>query len=391
MYWGGKMEFQGFERENGEVGVRNYVAVIPTVGCANEVVEEITGRVNGCKALLHHQGCCHIPSDLETVERVLIGWGRNPNVAAVLLVGLGCEGVSIDRVYDEISKSKKPVEKIVIQENGYRKTVEKGVETVKKLLELAKESKRENFDLSKLTIGVKCGASDTTSGIASNPAVGEVIDKIIENGGTVIFGEITEIIGAEHILAKRAVSSEVSEKILSSVKELEKKVRSLGIDLRGCNPTPGNIRGGLSTIEEKSLGAIVKGGSKKIRDVLEYGEKPTSSGLYVMISPGREIEFLTGPVAGGAQMILFTTGIGAPQGYPIAPVIKICGNPRTCSRLHEHIDVDVSDIITKGVSVQKAAERILEKAVSVASGEKTKAELIGYDKTVDIYIRGMIL
>jgi len=385
------MEFLGFEREDGEVGVRNYIAVIPTVGCANEVAEEITQRVSGCKALLHHQGCCHIPSDLETVERVLIGWGRNPNVSAVLLISLGCENVSVDRIYKEISKFRRHVEKIVIQENGYRKSVDNGVKIARKLVESAKESKRESFDLSKLIIGVKCGASDTTSGIASNPAVGKAVDKIIDMGGTVVFGEITEVIGAEHILAKRAVSKEVSEKILDVVQELEMKVKSLGIDLRGCNPTLGNIKGGLSTIEEKSLGAIVKSGSSKIKDVLKYGEKPAGNGLYMMTSPGREIEFLTGLIAGGAQMILFSTGIGAPQGYPIAPVIKICGNPKTCSTLYEHIDVDVSEIITKGISLDEASERILEKIIRVASGEKTKAELIGYDRTVDIYIRGMVL
>jgi altronate dehydratase large subunit len=169
------------------------------------------------------------------------------------------------------------------------------------------------------------------------------------------------------------------------------KVKSLGIDLRGCNPTLGNIKGGLSTIEEKSLGAIVKSGSSKIKDVLKYGEKPAGNGLYMMMSPGREIEFLTGLIAGGAQTVLFSTGIGAPQGYPIAPVIKICGNPKTCSTLYEHIDVDVSEIITKGISIDEASERILEKIIRVASGEKTKAELIGYDRTVDIYIRGMVL
>jgi altronate dehydratase large subunit len=385
------MEFLGFEREDGEVGVRNYIAVIPTVGCANEVAEEIARRVSGCKALLHHQGCCHIPSDLETVERVLIGWGRNPNVSAVLLISLGCENVSVDRIYKEISKFRRHVEKIVIQENGYRKSVDNGVKIARKLVESAKESKRESFDLSKLIIGVKCGASDTTSGIASNPAVGKAVDKIIDMGGTVVFGEITEVIGAEHILAKRAVSKEVSEKILDVVQELEMKVKSLGIDLRGCNPTLGNIKGGLSTIEEKSLGAIVKSGSSKIKDVLKYGEKPAGNGLYMMMSPGREIEFLTGLIAGGAQTVLFSTGIGAPQGYPIAPVIKICGNPKTCSTLYEHIDVDVSEIITKGISIDEASERILEKIIRVASGEKTKAELIGYDRTVDIYIRGMVL
>ena len=386
------MEFMGFQRENGEIGVRNYVAVIPTVGCANEVAEAIADRVPGSKPLLHHQGCCMIQSDIEVVERTLMGLGSNPNVAAVVLVGLGCESVSIDKVGDGIAETGKPVESVVIQDiGGFSKAVEKGVEAAKKGVEHAKRFKRQSFDLSNLTVGIKCGSSDATSGIVSNPAVGLVIDRLIDEGGTAIFGEITEMIGAEHVLARRAKTPEVAEQILKIVHEVEEKIKSLGVDIRGSNPTPGNIRGGLSTIEEKSLGAIVKGGSKPIQGVLDYGEKPEGKGLYIMVSPGREIEFLTGPVAGGAQIMIFTTGRGAPQGYPIAPVIKVCGNPRTSEKLLEHIDVDVSDVITENKTLEEAAEKVFEKLVKVASGEKTKAEIIGYDKTVDIYVRGIIL
>ena len=386
------MEFTGFQRENGEIGVRNYVAVIPTVGCANEVAEAIADRVPGSKPLLHHQGCCMIQSDIEVVERTLIGLGSNPNVAAVVLVGLGCESVSIDRVGDGIAETGKPVESVVIQDiGGFSKAVEKGVEAAKKGVEHAERFKRQSFDLSNLTVGIKCGSSDATSGIVSNPAVGLVIDRLIDEGGTAIFGEITEMIGAEHVLARRAKTPEVAEQILKVVHELEEKIKSLGVDIRGSNPTPGNIRGGLSTIEEKSLGAIVKGGSKPIQGVLDYGEKPDGKGLYIMVSPGREIEFLTGPVAGGAQIMIFTTGRGAPQGYPIAPVLKVCGNPRTSEKLSEHIDVDVSGVITENKTLEEAAEKIFEKLVKVASGEKTKAEIIGYDKTIDIYVRGIIL
>jgi len=386
------MEFMGFQRENGEIGVRNYVAVIPTVGCANEVAEAIADRVPGSKPLLHHQGCCMIQSDIEVVERTLMGLGSNPNAAAVVLVGLGCESVSIDRVGDGIAETGKPVESVVIQDiGGFSKAVEKGVEAAKKGVEHAERFKRQSFDLSNLTVGIKCGSSDATSGIVSNPAVGLAIDRLIDEGGTAIFGEITEMIGAEHVLARRAKTPEVAEQILKVIHELEEKIKSLGVDIRGSNPTPGNIRGGLSTIEEKSLGAIVKGGSKPIQGVLDYGEKPDGKGLYIMVSPGREIEFLTGPVAGGAQIMIFTTGRGAPQGYPIAPVIKVCGNPRTSEKLSEHIDVDVSGVITENKTLEEAAEKIFEKLVKVASGEKTKAEIIGYDKTIDIYVRGIIL
>ena len=387
-----KMEFMGFQRENGEVGVRNYVAVIPTVGCANEVAEAIANRVPGSKPILHHQGCCMLQSDIEVVERVLIGLGSNPNVAAVVLVGLGCESVSIDRVGDGIAETGKPVEEVVIQEvGGFSKAVEKGVNAARRGVEHAEKFGRKSFDLSNLTVGIKCGSSDATSGIVSNPAVGLAIDRLIDEGGTAIFGEITEMIGAEHVLARRAKTPEIAEQILKAIHELEEKIRSLGVDIRGSNPTPGNIRGGLSTIEEKSLGAVVKGGSRPIQGVLDYGEKPRGRGLYIMASPGREIEFLTGPVAGGAQLILFTTGRGAPQGYPIAPVIKVCGNPKTSEKLSEHIDVDVSDVITENKTLEEAAEKIFEKLVKVASGDRTRAEIIGYDRTADIYVRGMIL
>jgi altronate dehydratase large subunit len=386
------MEFMGFLRENGEVGVRNYVAVIPTVGCVNEAVEAIAGRVPGLKPLLHHQGCCMIPSDIEVVERTLIGLGSNPNVAAAIIIGLGCESVSIDRVADGIAREGKPVEALILQEaGGFSKVVAKGVEAARRCLEYAERFRRQAFDLSHLMIGIKCGSSDATSGIASNTAVGLVADKIIDAGGTVIFGEITELIGAEHILVKRAESQVVANQIIKAVNDLENRIRSLGIDVRGSNPTPGNIRGGLSTLEEKSLGAVVKIGRRPINGVLDYGERPRGKGLYMMISPGREMEFLTGPVAGGAQLLIFTTGKGAPQGYPIAPVIKVCGNPDTVKRLSEHIDVDVSGVISGNETLEETAEKIFEKLIKVASGEKTRAEILGYDKTMNIYVRGMIL
>jgi altronate dehydratase large subunit len=386
------MEFMGFLRESGEVGVRNYVAVIPTVGCVNEVAEAIASRVPGSKTLLHHQGCCMIPSDIEAVERTLIGLGSNPNVAAVVLVGLGCESVSIDRVADGIAGAGKPVETLVLQEgDGFGKVVERGVEVARKGAEYAEKFRRQAFDLSNLTIGIKCGSSDATSGIVSNPAVGLVVDKIIDVGGTVIFGEVTEVIGAEHVLAKRAESPEIADQIMRAVHDLENMIKSLGIDVRGSNPTPGNIRGGLSTLEEKSLGAVVKIGKRPIKGVLDYGEKPRKRGLYMMVSPGREMEFLTGPIAGGAQLVIFTTGRGAPQGYPIAPVIKVCGNSNTVKKLSEHIDVDVSSVISGSETLEEAAEKIFEKLIKVASGEKTRAEILGYDKTMNIYVMGMIL
>ncbi len=385
------MKFLGYERVDGQVGVRNYLAVIPTVGCVNELASKIAEEV-GAKALLHHQGCIHLPIGFKYVTRTLIGFGTNPNVAAVLIVSLGCEGVSCDEVVEGIAKSGKPVEKVALyDEGGFKNALRRGVELAKKMMPQVSEAKKTSFDLSELVVGVKCGSSDATSGIASNPAVGRAMDMLVKEGGSVIFGETTEMIGAEHILAKRARSREVADKILRMVRSVEEEVKRFGIDLVGMNPTPGNIRGGITTIEEKSLGAIVKGGSTTIEDVLEYAERPRKRGLNLMDTPGREIECLSGLAAAGSQIIIFSTGLGAPQGFPTVPVIKVSGNPRTCRRLKEHIDVDVSGILEAGMSLDEAGESIFNFLIEVASGRRTKSEMLGYDRTVDIYAPGIIL
>jgi len=387
-----RMKFLGYRRNDGTVGVRNYVAVLPSVVCANEVASSIASQIDRAVPILHHQGCCQLPPDLKQITRTLIGLGKNPNVAAVLVVSLGCEGVSADKVVKGIAKSRKPVEKIVIQDlGGSMRAVEKGLKIGKEMALSTSDMEREPFDLSGLTIGVKCGGSDATSGIASNPAVGVAVDMIVKRGGKAIFGETTEIIGAEHILAKCAADEKVGNQIYHIVEKMESRVKAVGVDMRGGQPTPGNIAGGITTIEEKSLGAIVKAGSSPIRGVLEYGEEPAEAGLYLMDTPGREVDVLTGFVAGGAQVIVFTTGRGVPQGFPIAPVIKVCGNPETCKHLECHIDIDVSGIIEGRESILEAGNRIFKKILKVASRERTKAEILGYDKSVDIYTTGPII
>jgi altronate dehydratase large subunit len=379
----------GYTRAQKKVGVRNYVALIPTTGCANDLVRRIEQAVPGTVPILHHQGCAQLKPDLEQVTRTLIGLGANPNAASVLVVSLGCESVLPQEVVEGIAASGKPVDLLAMHaEGGFTKALRKGIGLASRLVAEAGALERTAFSLADMVVGIKCGASDTTSGLISNPVIGVVADKVVDAGGTVIFGETTEIMGAEHMLAQRAVTKGVARRVYAIVERMEAKATRAGVDMRGSNPTAGNIRGGLSTIEEKSLGALVKGGSRPLQGVLEYGERPPGRGLYFMDSPGMEIVFLTGPAAGGAQVILFSTGLGAPQGFPLCPVIKVCGNRRTVSRLAEHIDVDVSPVLHGEESLDDAGDRLLQELVAVGSGQKTKAEILGLDATVDIYTQG---
>ena len=253
----------GYPRMNGRIGARNHVAIIPTVGCANDFIQKIRQNVPGTVPILHHQGCAQLKPDLEQVTRTLIGLGVNPNVAAVLVVSLGCESVSPQEVVDGIAASGKPVALLSLQEEGgFTKALRKGIDVATRMCVEANAQERKSFALEDLVLGIKCGASDTTSGLVSNTVVGFVVDKVVDAGGTVIFGETTEIIGAEHILAKRAVNQHVAKRVFEVVERMEAKAKAMGVDMRGSQPTGGNIRGGLTSIEEKSLGAIVKGGVK---------------------------------------------------------------------------------------------------------------------------------
>jgi len=387
-----RLTFKGYERPDGTIGTRNFVGVISTVACANEVAGWISSPRSGVKAFCHGQGCAQTSPDLKVVTRTLISLGQHPNVAAVVLIGLGCESVSIDEVAEGISPSGKPVEKITIQEVGGAKRARDIARS--KIAKLRREflpGKRKEVDISSLLLGLKCGGSDTTSGIAANPALGRTVDMLIDEGASCVFGETTECIGAEGLLASRGRSAKVRKEVLCTVLEMEGRAKRMGVDMRGGQPTQGNIKGGLSTIEEKSLGAAVKTGSRKIDGVFPYGSRITSKGLFMVDSPGREPEVLTGLAATGAQIIVFTTGRGAPQGFPFAPVIKITGNPKTAKNLADHIDVDVSGILGGAETIDKAGCGILNVVMSVASGSKTKAEMLGYEQSMNIYVTGPVI
>lgn len=381
--------FLGYPRPHGRVGTRNYLAIIPTVFCANEVAWRIAKKFKNARPLLHHQGCAQLQPDVERVTQTLIGLGSNPNVGAVLLVGLGCESVSIQEVYRGLRKRGQNVEKIVIQDlGGMKKAVQRGTELAAKLESALSRVQRKSFPISRLVMGIKCGSSDASSGLVSNPSVGAVSDLLLTHGGSVVFGETTEFFGAEQLLARRAASGEVAARILEIVERMENRIKDVGVDMRGGQPTPGNIRGGITTIEEKSLGAICKSGSMPIDGVLEYGETLPGKGLFVLDSPGREAEIMTGLAAAGANIIVFSTGGGAPQGYPIVPVIKVAGNPAKCQLMREHIDIDASGVLHGTMTIEKVAEMIYTDLQHVGSGRKVKAEKSGYDQTVEIYTTG---
>ena len=323
---------------------------------------------------------------MEIVHRTLISLGCNPNLAAVVLVSLGCEG-SADHIVDGIAASGKPVAKVVIQElGGVGAAFAEGLRLARQMAEDASRINPEEVDDAQLMIGVKCGASDTTSGLGANPSIGAACDMLIARGGSCIFGETPEIMGAEHILARRAVSAEVGHKILEIVDRMERRALAMGVDMRGANPSRGNIAAGLTSIEEKSLGAIVKGGTAPIKGVCEYGERPQGKGLFILDGPGQEPKAVTGLAAAGAQVILFSTGIGAPQGFPFVPVIKVTANPQTYQRLSEHMDLYV-DIAGVADHIQ-LGQALFDETLAVASGKRTKAELLGYGNFPDIWVTG---
>jgi altronate dehydratase large subunit len=386
------MKFNGYRRSNGLVGTRNYVGILSTVVCANEVADAISRQVQGTASFMHQQGCCQTPVDIKRVNETLIGLGSNPNLASVLLVSLGCESTDLNDVAMTISKTGKRVETVVIQDvGGAARSIAEGVLLTQDMVQEASKIERVPCPVSALVLGLKCGSSDTTSGLAPNPALGITSDLLVEAGGTSILGEVTEFIGAEHLLAQHAKDPQIGQEIIGLVQRMEDRAKSVGADIRGGQPTGGNIKGGLTTIEEKSLGAIAKAGNSPIQAVYEYGVVPRVKGLVVMDSPGREPEILTGLAAAGCNVIAFTTGRGAPQGFPFVPVVKITGNRVTWDKLRDHMDVDVSAVMEGKESLPEAGKRIFQEMLEVSSGKLTKAEISGYNKAMDIYVVGPVI
>jgi altronate dehydratase large subunit len=316
--------------------------------------------------------------DRTLVRRTLVGFGTSPNVFAVLIVGLGCEELTPEEIAKGMRSNGRRVEVVVIQDvGGTRKTTALGKGIVKEMLADAAKLRRESIPVSELILGTECGGSDYTSGLASNPAVGAVCDMLVAEGGTVILSETPELIGAEHLLAKRARTPQIAQEVLNAVTWWEKRAIAAGQNIREGNPAPGNIAGGITTLEEKSLGCIYKAGTGPLEEVISYASHPMKKGLVYMDTPAHDIEQLTAMVAGGAQIVLFTTGRGTPAGSPIAPVIKITGNRSTYLKMKDNMDVDVSKILKGKETITDAGKRIFGEVISVASGKITKAEKLG--------------
>jgi len=373
--------FQGFPRPDGRVGTRNYVLVVPTVVCAAVVSERIAdARPGAIVTLPHLAGCGQIGPDMRVTHETLAAYCGHPNVGAVLVVSLGCEQVVGEMLVGTAERAGKRADAIAIQDlGGTVKTIARGREIAARMADDLSSTAREWCDVSSLVLSLKCGGSDYTSGLASNPALGRVADRLVDLGGAAVLGELTEIMGAEHLLAARAPVPEVGRHLLRVIGRVEKETMALGLDIRGTQPSPGNIRGGLTTIEEKSLGATHKGGERTpLVDVVPYAARVTKKGLTVMETPGLDVESVTGMVGGGAQVVVFTTGLGTPTGNPVAPVIKITGNRRTAQRMADNIDVDVSGIIADTETLDQAADRLFDEVLAVASGKPAAAETLGH-------------
>lgn len=373
------MKFMGYRRDNGTSGTRNHVLVFPTVICASSVAEMICRGMPGVAGVSHPHGCGHLGAETEHIVRSMAGFCAHPNVAGVLLVGLGCELITPERIAEEMKKAGQRYEVLSIQaEGGTTATVEKGKELAARLLKEAEAARREPVDISELILGTNCGGSDTLSGLTANPALGTAGDLLVKEGGTVILSETPEMIGAERVLARRAANEEVARRIWEITGATESLAFKAGVDIRGSEPSPGNIEGGLTTLEEKSLGAVMKGGTSAIRQVIGYAEKPAEKGLVIMDGPAHDAVCNTGMIASGAQVIVFTTGRGTPLGAPTVPVIKVSTNNRIFEHMRENIDINAGDIVQGTDTVQEVGERIFKEIIEVASGKQTRAEALGH-------------
>src|SRR6187397_12218 len=374
--------FLGYRRENGRVGVRNHVIILPLDDLSNAAAEAVAHNIKGCMAIPHPYGRLQFGADLELHFRTLIGTGANPNVAAVVVIGI--EDQWTKRVVDGIAATGKPVTGFGIEQHGDHDTIMRASKVAKQYVQWASELRREERPLKDLWVSTKCGESDTTSGCGANPTVGNAFDKMYDHGVTMCFGETTELTGGEHLVAERCRTPEVRKKFQFMFDRYQAVVEAHKTsDLRDSQPTKGNIEGGLTTIEEKALGNIQKIGRRCMVDgVIDKAEVPGGPGLWFMDSSSAAAEMLTLLGAAGFAVHFFPTGQGNVVGNPILPVIKICANPRTVRLMGEHVDVDTSGLLQREINLDQAGDRLLECMLRTANGRLTAAEALGHREFV---------
>jgi len=377
-----KATFRGYKRDDGRIGVRNHVLILPVDDLSNAACEAVANNIKGTLAIPHPYGRLQFGADLELHFKTLIGTGSNPNVAAVVVIGI--EDGWAKRVADGIAASGKPVSSFGIEGHGDMETIRRASKTAKDYMQWASELRREERPLRDLWVSTKCGESDTTSGIGANPCVGNAFDKLYEHGVTLVFGETTELTGGEQLVAARCRTPEVRDKFMFMFNRYQEVVnRNKTSDLMDSQPTKGNIAGGLTTIEEKALGNIQKIGKKCMVDgVLDKAEVPSGPGLWFMDSSSAAAEMVTLCAASGYAVHFFPTGQGNVIGNPILPVIKLCANPRTVRLMPEHIDVDVSGITRREINMDQAGDKLLEMMFRTANGRLTAAETLGHREFV---------
>jgi len=371
-----------YKRENGRVGIRNHVVILPLDDLSNSACEKVAHNVKGCKAIPHAYGRLQFGEDLKLFFRTMIGTGANPNVAAVVVIGIEPEWTN--QIVEGIAKTGKPVTGFSIERHGEIKTVEQASWKAKEYMHWASELKREECDLSEIWVSVKCGESDTTSGLASNPTVGNALEKLVGMGGTCSFGETSEITGAEMVCKKRAATPEVAEQFMATFNKYQEMIdRNKTDDLSGSQPTKGNIAGGLTTIEEKAFGNLQKiGKTINYVGVLDKAEAPTGKGLWYMDTSSAAAEAVTLWAAAGFVAHFFPTGQGNIIGNPIEPVIKLSANPRTVSDMVEHIDYDCSAILKGEMTLDESGDNLLGMLVRTCEGRLTAQEVLGHEEFV---------
>jgi len=371
----------GYRRDNGRVGIRNHVLIISVDDISNAAVEGVASLINGTYALSHPYGRLQFGEDLDLTFNTLIGYGKNPNVAAVIVIGI--EPNWTNHIVENIAATGKPVAGFSIERTGDLLTIAKAARKAKEFVHYATEFPRVPVDWSDIWVSTKCGESDTTSGLASNPTVGRVFDRLEKKGNTLIFGETTEVTGAEDIIMKQCTTPEVADQFKAAFDNYQDLVQSQGVNLMGSQPTEGNIRGGLTTIEEKALGNIEKMGKCQVVGYLDQAEEPKDGpGLYFMDSSSAAAEMVTLCCAAGAALHIFTTGQGNIVGNPMLPVIKLSGNPLTVETMSEHIDVDVTGLLRFEYNLDGAADRTMEMMARTINGRLTSAEALRHEEFV---------